>query len=140
MNITVNNINELPLISAQILNYLADYRVILFFAPMGAGKTTLINELCKQLGVTDQPSSPTFSIVNEYQSSNGSIFHFDFYRLKDEGEAYDLGYEEYFYSGNYCFVEWPEKIMNLLPPTVISIFISVLKDGTRKIELRKGLQ
>src|SRR5688500_16303499 len=116
MNITVNNINELPLISAQILNYLADYRVILFFAPMGAGKTTLINELCKQLGVTDQPSSPTFSIVNEYQSSNGSIFHFDFYRLKDEGEAYDLGYEEYFYSGNYCFVEWPEKIMNLLPP------------------------
>lgn len=140
MNITVNNINELPLISAQILNYLADYRVILFFAPMGAGKTTLINELCKQLGVTDQPSSPTFSIVNEYQSSNGSIFHFDFYRLKDEGEAYDLGYEEYFFSGNYCFVEWPEKIMNLLPPTVISIFISVLKDGTRKIELRKGLQ
>jgi tRNA threonylcarbamoyladenosine biosynthesis protein TsaE len=140
MNITVNNINELPLISAQILNYLADYRVILFFAPMGAGKTTLINELCKQLGVTDQPSSPTFSIVNEYQSSNGLIFHFDFYRLKDEGEAYDLGYEEYFFSGNYCFVEWPEKIMNLLPPTVISIFISVLKDGTRKIELRKGLQ
>lgn len=140
MNITVNNINELPLISAQILNYLADYRVILFFAPMGAGKTTLINELCKQLGVTDQPSSPTFSIVNEYQSSNGSIFHFDFYRLKDEGEAYDLGYEEYFFSGNYCFVEWPEKIMDLLPPTVISIFISVLKDGTRKIELRKGLQ
>ena len=140
MNITVNNINELPLISAQILNYLADYRVILFFAPMGAGKTTLINELCKQLGVTDQPSSPTFSIVNEYQSSNGSIFHFDFYRLKDEGEAYDLGYEEYFYSGNYCFVEWPEKIMNLLPPTVISIFISVLEDGTRKIALRKGLQ
>jgi tRNA threonylcarbamoyladenosine biosynthesis protein TsaE len=140
MNITVNNINELPLISAQILNYLADYRVILFFAPMGAGKTTLINELCRQLGVTDQPSSPTFSIVNEYQSSNGSIFHFDFYRLKDEGEAYDLGYEEYFFSGNYCFVEWPEKIMNLLPPTVISIFISVLEDGTRKIELRKGLQ
>ena len=140
MNITVNNINELPLISAQILNYLADYRVILFFAPMGAGKTTLINELCKQLGVTDQPSSPTFSIVNEYQSSNGSIFHFDFYRLKDEGEAFDLGYEEYFFSGNYCFVEWPEKIMNLLPSTVISIFISVLEDGTRKIALRKGLQ
>lgn len=140
MNITVNNINELPLISAQILNYLADYRVILFFAPMGAGKTTLINELCRQLGVTDQTSSPTFSIVNEYQSSNGLIFHFDFYRLKDEGEAYDLGYEEYFFSGNYCFVEWPEKIMTLLPPTVISIFISVLEDGTRKIELRKGLQ
>jgi tRNA threonylcarbamoyladenosine biosynthesis protein TsaE len=140
MNITVNNINELPLISAQMLNYLADYRVILFFAPMGAGKTTLINELCRQLGVTDQPSSPTFSIVNEYQSSNGPIFHFDFYRLKDEREAYDLGYEEYFFSGNYCFVEWPEKIMNLLPSTVISIFISVLEDGTRKIELRKGLQ
>lgn len=140
MDITVNNINELPLISAQILNYIADYRVILFFAPMGAGKTTLINELCKQLGVTDQPSSPTFSIVNEYQSNNGLIFHFDFYRLKDEGEAYDLGYEEYFFSGNYCFVEWPEKIMNLLPPTVISIFISVLENGTRKIALRKGLQ
>lgn len=140
MNITVNNINELPLISAQILDYIADYRVILFFAPMGAGKTTLINELCKQLGITDQPSSPTFSIVNEYQSSNGLIFHFDFYRLKDEGEAFDLGYEEYFFSGNYCFVEWPEKIMNLLPSTVISIFISVLEDGTRKIALRKGLQ
>lgn len=139
MDITVNNINELPLISAQILNYIADYRVILFFAPMGAGKTTLINELCKQLGVTDQPSSPTFSIVNEYQSVNGAIYHFDFYRLKDEQEAYDLGYEDYFFSGNYCFVEWPEKISSLLPSVAISVFISVLADGTRKIVLQKGL-
>lgn len=140
MNIIVNNINELPAISLQILDYIADDRIILFFAPMGAGKTTLINELCRQLGVTEQPSSPTFSIVNEYQSANGTLFHFDFYRLKDEREAYDLGYEDYFFSGNYCFVEWPEKIKNLLPETVTSLSISILKDGSRKIALRKGLE
>ena len=140
MNIIVNNINELPAVSLQILDYIADDRIILFFAPMGAGKTTLINELCKQLGVTEQPSSPTFSIVNEYQSASGTLFHFDFYRLKDEKEAYDLGYEDYFFSGNYCFVEWPEKIKNLLPETVTSLFISTLKDGSRKIALRKGLE
>lgn len=140
MNIIVNNINELPAISLQILDYIADDRIILFFAPMGAGKTTLINELCRQLGVTEQPSSPTFSIVNEYQSANGTIFHFDFYRLKDEREAYDLGYEDYFFSGNYCFVEWPEKIKSLLPETVTSLSISILKDGSRKIALRKGLE
>lgn len=99
------------------------------------GKTTLIKELCKQLGVVENVSSPTFSIVNEYEAKEEKIYHFDFYRLKDEQEAFDLGYEEYFYSGNYCFVEWPEKIENLLPENAVSISITGNSEGERTIEL-----
>lgn len=99
------------------------------------GKTTLIKELCRQLGVKENVSSPTFSIVNEYAAKEGNIYHFDFYRLKDEQEAFDFGYEEYFYSGEYCFVEWPEKIENLLPEDAVSISITANSEGERTIEL-----
>ncbi len=133
MEILVNGIEELDLAAHQLLeNYAAD-RVFLFYGKMGAGKTTLINALCKALAVQDSTSSPTFSIVNEYASATGSIYHFDFYRLKEEEEALDLGYEEYFYSGDYCFVEWPEKIPNLLPEGAIHIHLEVVSPTTRKI-------
>jgi len=100
---------------------------------MGAGKTTLIKAICEYLGVTEPATSPTFSIVNEYEGRDERIFHFDFYRLKNETEALDMGYEEYFYSGAYCFIEWPEKIPNLLPEHYVSIKIEVTGDNSRQI-------
>lgn len=139
MILTVNDISELPDVAKKLLLFVADDRVVLFFAPMGAGKTTLIKELCKQLQVTDQAASPTFSIVNEYHSPQGNVYHFDFYRLKEEQEALDLGYEEYFFSGNYCFIEWPEKIPNLLPEEVVSVTIELGEKNERKIRIQKGI-
>lgn len=139
MVFTVDDIHKLPEAAGKIIQFIADYRVVLFFAPMGAGKTTLIKELCRQLQVVDQVASPTFSIVNEYGSPSGNIYHFDFYRLKEEQEALDLGYEEYFYSGNYCFIEWPEKIPNLLPEEVISLTIALGENAERNITVQKGL-
>lgn len=102
---------------------------------MGAGKTTLIKELCKGLGTTDTVTSPTFSIVNEYHTAKGKIYHFDFYRLKNQTEALDMGYEEYFYDGAYCFIEWPEKIPDLLPQHYSNISLKVLDDGARQIDI-----
>lgn len=133
MELLVNGIAELDQAAQQLLDNCAKDRVFLFYGQMGAGKTTLINALCKALAVQDSTSSPTFSIVNEYASPAGPIYHFDFYRLKEEEEALDLGYEEYFYSGHYCFVEWPEKIPNLLPLEAIAIHIEVVSPTTRKI-------
>lgn len=104
---------------------------------MGAGKTTFINALCEALDVQDHTSSPTFSIVNEYASTHGPLYHFDFYRLKNETEAFDMGYEEYFYSGNYCFVEWPEKIANLLPPSYVKIKLEVTENQNRILTAEK---
>src|SRR5690606_38259479 len=103
---------------------------------MGAGKTTIIKALCKELGVTEHVTSPTFSIVNEYLGLKGPIYHFDFYRLKNEQEAFDLGYEEYFYSGNYCFVEWPEKIGSLLPDDSFVIEMETDADQRRVIKIK----
>ena len=103
---------------------------------MGAGKTTFINALCAELGVMDNTSSPTFSLVNEYQGAQETIYHFDFYRLKDEEEALDMGYEEYFYSDAYCFVEWPEKIPNLLPADARTVAIEVCSPTSRKISVK----
>ncbi|MGD1845303.1 MAG: tRNA (adenosine(37)-N6)-threonylcarbamoyltransferase complex ATPase subunit type 1 TsaE [Salibacteraceae bacterium] len=113
----------------------ANYRVMAFQGEMGMGKTTLIKVFCTLLGVQDEMSSPTFSIVNEYLSGDGkSIYHFDFYRLKNETEALDMGYEDYFYSGNLCLIEWPEKIASLLPPNHLLIKISENNRG-REIHL-----
>jgi tRNA threonylcarbamoyladenosine biosynthesis protein TsaE len=100
---------------------------------MGAGKTTFIKALCLQLGVTDTVSSPTFSIVNEYESPGGSVYHFDFYRLKDQSEAFDLGYEDYLYSGQYCLIEWPEKIPDLIPPRVVKVNLELTDDDKRSL-------
>ncbi len=115
MLLNSTSLAQLPHIASEILTYAANTRIFLFYGDMGAGKTTLIKSLCECLGTEGPVTSPTFSIVNEYTGTNNKIFHFDFYRLKNETEALDMGYEEYFYSGAYCFAEWPEKIPNLLP-------------------------
>jgi tRNA threonylcarbamoyladenosine biosynthesis protein TsaE len=105
---------------------------------MGAGKTTFIRAICEELGVEESVNSPTFAIVNEYRSGEGDpIYHFDFYRINKEEEAYDFGYEDYFYSGELCFVEWPEKIENLLPEDAVTVSITELPDGTREVAVGK---
>jgi len=109
-----------------------------FFGEMGSGKTTLIKALCQRLGVASTTGSPTFSIINEYNFlSAGKVAHFDFYRLKNEMEAYDLGVDEYFASGFYCFVEWPERVLSLIPDRHIEIRLSVEDPISRKIEFKK---
>ena len=111
-------------------------KVILFHGEMGVGKTTLIKQLCKTLGVTGATSSPTFSLVNEYEADdNQLVYHFDFYRLNKEEEALDMGIDDYLYSGNWCFIEWAEKIPNLIPETHSIITISLLTDGKRSLTL-----
>lgn len=111
-------------------------KVILFHGEMGVGKTTLIKELCKTLGVSGATSSPTFSLVNEYEANdNKLVYHFDFYRLNKEEEALDMGVDDYLYSGNWCFIEWAEKIPNLIPETHSVITISLLPDGKRALTL-----
>ena len=111
-------------------------KVILFHGEMGVGKTTLIKQLCRNLGVTDATSSPTFSLVNEYEADNNQlVYHFDFYRLNKETEALDMGIDDYLYSGNWCFIEWAEKIPNLIPNTHSVITISLLPDGKRSLTL-----
>lgn len=137
MQIEVKDLTELRAAARQLLSTFPDERIFLLYGEMGAGKTTFINELCLELGVQDHTSSPTFSIVNEYASVNGPIFHFDFYRLKNESEAFDMGYEEYFYSGNYCFVEWSEKIPNLIPNSHITLKLDVLENQQRLIYFQK---
>ncbi|MEN8137266.1 MAG: tRNA (adenosine(37)-N6)-threonylcarbamoyltransferase complex ATPase subunit type 1 TsaE [Bacteroidota bacterium] len=115
---------DLPNIAKSIISDFSGGRIFLFYGSMGAGKTTLIKSLVHELGIEDVANSPTFALVNEYFSKkNGTIFHFDFYRLEDETEALDMGYEDYFYSNSYCFVEWPEKIPNLLPSNIIEVTI-----------------
>ncbi len=111
-------------------------KVILFNGEMGAGKTTFIKSLCKNLGVDNATSSPTFSLVNEYETTNNQIvYHFDMYRLKNQNEALDMGIDEYLYSGNWCFIEWADKITDLLPENHSIINISILDDGKRVLEL-----
>jgi len=132
--IILNQLSQLPEIATQLLKLAGEKKVFLFEAPMGAGKTTIIKALCKELGVVESITSPTFSIVNEYIGESGPIYHFDFYRLKNEQEAYDLGYEEYFYSGNYCFVEWPQKINSLLPEDAFLIQIELI-DQARLLKI-----
>lgn len=136
MVIEVNQLSELDHAAKLLLNSFPDDRVFLFYGNMSAGKTTFIKALCKVLEVEDNTSSPTFSIVNEYSSSQGPIFHFDFYRIKEEEEAYDFGYEDYFYSGNYCFVEWPNRIPNLLPDDAKTIEIEITSSTSRKIIIK----
>ena len=111
-------------------------KIILFNGEMGVGKTTLIKQLCKSLGVEDATSSPTFSLVNEYYTSDNKIvYHFDFYRLNKETEALDMGVDDYLYSGNWCFIEWSEKIINLIPDEHSVVTIELLADGKRNLEL-----
>ncbi|UOE49501.1 tRNA (adenosine(37)-N6)-threonylcarbamoyltransferase complex ATPase subunit type 1 TsaE [Mucilaginibacter sp. SMC90] len=135
MQLSVNSLSQIPQAAEAILANSAGNKIFLFYGEMGAGKTTLIKTLCEQLGVTEQATSPTFSIVNEYIGRDSRIFHFDFYRLKNQTEALDMGYEEYFYSGAYCFIEWPEKIPDLLPEHYANIRIQVLDSNSRGISI-----
>lgn len=131
----VFTIDKLELVAQQIIAQQPN-KVILFNGEMGVGKTTLIKQLCKELGVLDATSSPTFSLVNEYETTaNQIVYHFDFYRLKNEMEALDMGADDYFYSENWCFIEWAEKIPNLIPEHHSIITIELLPDGKRNLKL-----
>jgi tRNA threonylcarbamoyladenosine biosynthesis protein TsaE len=133
------NQHELPQIAEKILNLYPEERVYIFRGELGAGKTTLIKEICKQLQVSDPTNSPSFAIVNEYNTAIGiKLFHFDFYRIKKIEEVFDIGYEEYFYSGNYCFIEWPELVEEILPDQYAEVKIEWdLQDDARRITLQK---
>ena len=136
--IQLNSLTELVPVSNQLLALASDVPVWCFYGEMGAGKTTLIKAICDQLGVTDSMSSPTFSVVNEYETkSQETIYHFDFFRIKSLQEALDIGTDDYFYSDNYCFVEWPEKIQNLLPEHHVEISIKLVDANRREINLIK---
>ena len=131
------SLDEITNVAKQILATPSLKKVITFHAQMGAGKTTLIKELVKELGVKDNSSSPTFSLVNEYRTFEGEIvYHFDLYRLNSEEEGYDMGLDEYFYSDNWCFIEWPEKVPHLLPLDHASIVIRTLPNGKRELLLK----
>ena len=131
MKVEIHNIEQLPEVARNLLDTFSEERFFAFFGKMGVGKTTLIKELCAVLGVKDNVCSPTFAIVNEYSDRDDEpVYHFDFYRLKSVAEAYDIGYEEYFYSGCYCFTEWTEKVEELLPEHYVRVEIEE-KDGVR---------
>ncbi len=129
------DLTDLKQVSRLLLGAAGDHRVWLFYGEMGSGKTTLIKQLCRDLGVADVMSSPTFSIVNEYAAPGARVFHFDFYRIRSEAEAYDIGTEEYFYSGSYCFVEWPEKIPSLIPAESAEVHIVPENQTKRTLSL-----
>lgn len=132
------SLNKLSEIAKEVIAH-SKYKILLFYGEMGVGKTTLIKEIVKQLGVLDNVSSPTFSLVNEYHSINKEkVYHFDFYRINKEEEAMDMGIEEYFYSNCWCLVEWPNKIENLLPLKTVTITITINENEMRTIELKNN--
>lgn len=129
-------LNDLDQLATVLLRLGNGHRIYAFSGEMGAGKTTFIKSICSALGVKETTSSPTFALVNEYEAvPDKKIFHFDFYRIKNEEEVFDLGYEDYFYSGNYCFIEWPEKITGLLPQEIVQVDIQV-ENGSRSITIQ----
>lgn len=117
------SLQVLPEVARDIVSELGDKKIILFHGEMGSGKTTLIKEICHALGVKDNMSSPTFSLVNEYKGEKGIIYHFDLYRVKNPEECLDIGMEEYLYSGNYCFIEWPDVAKQIIPEDAAKVFI-----------------
>ncbi len=127
-------LEEIQLVAEKILLKNPN-KIILFEGEMGVGKTTLIKAIAQKLGVKNPTSSPTFSLVNEYKTQNTLIYHFDFYRLKSEIEAYDMGADEYFYSGNWCFIEWADKVSSLIPAEHSKISIKIMNDGKRFLVL-----
>ena len=133
MEIRIKDIDGISEAARQFIDNMGDSKVFAFYGSMGAGKTTFIKAVCEQLGVKDVITSPTFAIVNEYE---GPIYHFDFYRIKRIEEVYDMGYEDYFYSGGVCFIEWPELIEELLPDDAVRVSITEQEDGSRLIELK----
>jgi tRNA threonylcarbamoyladenosine biosynthesis protein TsaE len=136
MIITVNGLADLNTAAKKIIEAIGSRKIVAFYGQMGSGKTTLIKHICQELNVTDVVNSPTFSLVNEYQLPNGEpIYHFDFYRISKIEEAFDFGYEEYFFSEYLCLIEWPEIIENLIPSDAARLSIRVLDNGKREIQI-----
>ena len=134
MEISINSLNEIRKAAQEFVAAMGDRTVFAFYGKMGAGKTTFIKAVCEELGVEDVINSPTFAIVNEYVDGRGEpIYHFDFYRIKNQQEVLNIGYEDYVYSGNVCFMEWPELIENLLPDDAVKVTIEEEMDGSRKV-------
>jgi len=133
--LVINRLDELPAVARQLLPLIAQHKIVALYGAMGAGKTTLIKALCEALGVTNMVNSPTFALVNEYHTSDGKpIYHFDFYRINKIEEVYDMGYEDYFYSGHLCLIEWPELVEALLPENTLRLRIEVGDDGRRVVQ------
>ncbi|HAF29843.1 MAG TPA: tRNA (adenosine(37)-N6)-threonylcarbamoyltransferase complex ATPase subunit type 1 TsaE [Bacteroidales bacterium] len=133
----LKSLADLNIIADKFLRLMRDKKVFAFFGPMGVGKTTFIKALCNELGVIEIVTSPTFALVNEYQTGKGDvIFHFDFYRIEKIEEVFDFGYEDYFFSGNYCFIEWPDKVAEILPKEVVFVQMVENSDGSRTINIR----
>mgnify|MGYP000961138747 CR=1 FL=1 len=136
MDIKIENINSITQSAGKFIQQMAGEKIFAFKGEMGVGKTTFIKAVCKELGVRENVNSPTFSIVNEYTGANDLIiYHFDCYRIKNLNEAIEIGIEEYLYSGNLCFIEWPDKITSLLPDSYITVEITELKSGIRNIQI-----
>ena len=145
MEITISNLDNIRETAREFIDNMGDHKVFAFYGKMGAGKTTFIKAVCEELGVTDVITSPTFAIVNEYEAGDveahsslltlhsSLIYHFDFYRIKKLEEVYDMGYEDYFYSGALCFIEWPELIEELLPEDAVKVSIIEQEDGSRQV-------
>ena len=131
--IIIDSLSDLPKVAQSVLESLDGRNVVAFFAPMGAGKTTLISAIMEYTGSNDTVTSPTFALVNQYYTADRqSVYHFDFYRINSIAEAFDMGYEEYFYSGELCLVEWPEKVEQLLPEDTMVVRIEILSENSRR--------
>ena len=132
MNIRIDDLDHIREAAREFIQHIGDHRVFAFYGKMGAGKTTFVKAICEELGVSDVITSPTFAIINEYSLPEGTpLYHFDFYRIKKLEEVYDMGYEDYFYSGALCFIEWPELIEEILPDDAVRVSITEQEDGSR---------
>ena len=132
MEIRIENLDNIRAAAHEFIQNMGDAHVFAFYGKMGAGKTTFVKAICEELGVEDVITSPTFAIINEYEGDE-TIYHFDFYRIKKLEEVYDMGYEDYFYSGALCFIEWPELIEEILPDDAVRVSITEQPDGSRLV-------
>ena len=135
MEISIQHIEDIREAAKQFIDAMGEHTVFAFYGKMGAGKTTFIKAICEELGVSDVITSPTFAIVNEYTAEDGPIYHFDFYRIKKLEEVYDMGFEDYFYSGALCLIEWPELIEEVLPEDAVKVSIRENADGSRTVSV-----
>jgi len=134
MKIRIDNIDRLEMAAGEFIKHMGENRIFAFYGSMGAGKTTFIQAICKKLGSVDKVTSPSFTLVNEYSTGDGELlYHFDFFRIKKQEEVFDFGFEEYLQSGRKCFMEWPEKVEDLLPPETIKVQISAEPDKSRLV-------
>ena len=133
MEIIIQDLEHINEAAQQFIENIGDHTVFAFYGKMGAGKTTFIKAICEALGVDDVITSPTFAIVNEFTAEDGPVYHFDFYRIKKLEEVYDMGFEDYFYSGALCLIEWPELIEEVLPEDTVKVSITENTDGSRTV-------